>query len=45
MKPFLNKMELVIKKYLCSWHDALPGVEYSSNDEVLSGIMSKYISS
>ena len=43
IKPFQNNLKLVIKKYLCSGNDPLPGVEYSSNDQVFSGIMTKYI--
>ena len=42
MKPFRYNLELVIKKYVCSLHDLFPGVDYSSNDQVLSG-MSNYI--
>ena len=44
MKPFRTNLELVIKKYLCSWHDSFDGVDSSSNYQVLS-VTSKYISS
>ena len=43
MKQFLTNMKLVINKYLCRWHKYFPGVDYSSNNIMLSGI-SKYIS-
>ena len=43
MKPFQDNLELVMKKYLFSWHDSFPGVDTFSNDQVLSS-MSKYIS-
>ena len=43
MKPFQTNLELVIKKYLCSWNDSFPGVESSSNDQMLSGTIN-YIS-
>ena len=45
MKTFQNNLYLVLKKYLFSWHDPLPGVESSSSYQVLSGIMINYISS
>ena len=32
MKPFQNNLKLVIKKYMCIWHEYLPGVDSSSND-------------
>ena len=44
MEPFQYNLELVIKKYYCSLHDSLPGIESISSKEVLSG-MSKYNSS
>ena len=44
MKLFQTNLKLVIKKFFCSWHESLPGFEYSSNDLLLS-VMSKYISS
>ena len=44
MKPFHTNLELVMKKYLCSWHDSFPGVDSNSNDQILSGMI-KYISS
>ena len=31
----------VINKYLCSFHDSFPGIDYISNEQVLSSI-SKY---
>ena len=34
-----------MNKYLFSWNDSLPGVESSSNDQILSDIMIEYISS
>ena len=42
MKPFRTNLKLVIKKYLCIWHEYFPGVEYYSNDLMLSEI-SEYI--
>ena len=44
IKTFRINMKLVMKKYLCSLYEYLPGVDYSSNDVMLIE-MSKYISS
>ena len=44
MNPFGYNLELVIKKYLCILHDSFPGIDYSSNYQLLSGI-GKYNSS
>ena len=41
MKPFRDNLELVTKKYLCSFYDSFPGIDSISNEQVLSG-MSKY---
>ena len=42
MKPFRTNLELVMIKYMCSWYDSIPRVEYSLNDQMLIG-MSKYV--
>ena len=41
MTPFIEKLQLVIKKYLCQCHNSFPGIVYNSNKEVLIG-MSRY---
>ena len=41
MNSFQDKLELVIKKYLCKFHDSFPGIDCISNEQVLIG-MSKY---
>ena len=41
---FWTNLELIIKKYLCRLHDALPGVDYSSNIQMLSGISTQMFS-
>ena len=43
MKPFWNKLESFMKKYLCSWNGSFLGVDSSSNCQILNGT-SKYIS-
>ena len=42
MKPFWAKVKLYIKKYFSIWHESLPGVEFSSNNQMLR-VTSKYI--
>ena len=42
MKPFLDNLELVIKKYLWSLYDSFSSIDSISNEQVLIG-MSKYI--
>ena len=42
MKPFRTNLKLVMKKYFCSLHKPYPGVDYFSNDFILSETI-KYI--
>ena len=39
MKPFQDNLDLAIDKYLCSLHYSFPGVDSSSNNQVLSGMI------
>ena len=41
MKPFRDKLDIIIRKYLCSFHDRLPGIDSISNEKLLIAI-SKY---
>ena len=45
MKPFLNNLEIVINKYLCSFHYSFLFYGSSTNNQMLSGIISKCTSS
>ena len=38
MKPFRKNLKLVIKIYLYGMYDYFPGVVYSYNDVMLSGV-------
>ena len=44
IKPFRTNLKLVLKEYLCIWHESFPGVDSYSSDLMSSGMI-KYTSS